>query len=566
VKAATVKVELDEEGAPVETAEQSDAPPDQAKLKAKLPSPAAPVEQSAIMKQIQVEEDRSLKDWLDTIGTQGAFKIALSRSEPRFIQVRGRGQVLCAGFLQSYDHTISEEDIQRTYGGGTFILKVTRPGKTGSHHFQKGLQRTVQIAGEPNPDNLPGGANTAATEPAQGAPENPAALKEMTSLVKELIHDNRRPTDTQRGIDPAIQLLLDQNAQQLASRERELSTMRAEIAELRKASSAPAPSDPFRDKMMSSMFEGNAAQVEAIKIRTESELRQMKDGHLQEVKRLEDRHDRDMSSMRQSHELALASQKSSFEREIAAMRSAHEVSLGAAKAMFEVQASTLGAEVKRLERDNDELRRDVRELRERKDKGILEQANDVKKLKEALGADDEGGSSTVDQIMAALPALIEQGGKMLASRGTAPQAVQVQAVPSRPRIAKTPDGQRVMVQGDRIVPVQRKPRVVAKDDGTPVAAPVVDPNQVAMLVTYLENAYKSGQDPEIVAQSGRSTVPEEVLKWIRENDTPETSGVDLFMRRVANLPSTSPLSTQSGRNWIRKVGKALVGDQQPDAE
>jgi len=37
-------------------------------------------------------------------------------------------------------------------------------------------------------------------------------------------------------------------------------------------------------------------------------------------------------------------------------------------------------------------------------------------------------------------------------------------------------------------------------------------------------------------------------------------GVDGFMSKVAKLQSASPLASQAGRNWVRKVGKALVGD------
>lgn len=571
MKATTVKVELDEEAGvaapPIETPEDPDVEPPKPKTK---PAAAAPEPASPVLKQIALEEERSLKDWLDTYGTQGAFRVGLYRTEPKFVSVRGRGQVKCDGFLNSYDYTITEEDIQRQWGGGTFVLKVTRPGKSGSHQFQKSMQRSVQIAGEPSSENLPGGANTAAAtpEPAVAAPsENPSVAKELTSLVKELVHDRDRGErrDQPRGIDPAIQILLEQNAAQLAAMRAEMAARDRELSDLRKTAAVPV-SDPIKDQILSSMIAGRDGQVEAIKVRTESELRQSKEGHLQDLKRLEDRHDRDVAAMRQSHELAIAQIKASYEREIAAMRSSQDVSLGAAKATFDVQAHTLGAEVKRLERDNDELRRDVRELRERKDKSMIEQASDLKKLKEALGAGDEEGATTMDQIMGALPALLEQGGKILASRGAAAPAPVQPVTPQPAMIARTRSGQHVLVKDGRAVPVQRKPKVINNDAGAQIVAPVVDPAQVASLVQYLESAYKAGQDPEIVAQSGRSALPEEVLKWIKENDTEQTSGVDLFMRRVANLASNSPLSTQSGRNWIRKVGKALVGDQLPDAE
>lgn len=567
VTVAIDKSELEDTGAPPElVADLAEPPPDEPKTKAK-PAPAPPPEpKSTIMRQIEADEEKSLKEWLDGIGTQGAFRASLHRTEPKYVTVRGRGQVKCDGFLANYEHAISEEDIQRQWGGGSFSLQIKRPGKNGnSMVYQRGLHRTLQIAGDPSTDNLPGGANTSSADlpPASQQPaENASVTKELTSLVKDMVrerdHGDRREP---RGIDPAMQILLEQNTAQLAARERELSTLRSEMNEIRKTS-AVTPSDPIKDQMLSSMISGRDGQVEAIRVRTESELRQAKEGHLQEVQRLEDRHDREVSAMRGSNDRALSDMKASYEREISAMRSAHEVALSSVKATFDVQVHTLNAEVKRFERDIEELRRDNRELRERKEKGIIEQLTEMEKIKEAFGGGDEA-SGTWDKITAALPAVIEQAGKIMASKG-APATPQVQAVAApvqRPQIFKDRSGQRVVLQGGQMVPVVRKPRVVQKDDGTPIAAPVVEPNQVTMLVAYLESAFKGGQDPDIVAQSGRASVPDEVLKWIRENDSDQVSGVDLFMRRVANLSSSSPLSTQSGRNWLRKVGKALVGDE-----
>jgi len=37
-------------------------------------------------------------------------------------------------------------------------------------------------------------------------------------------------------------------------------------------------------------------------------------------------------------------------------------------------------------------------------------------------------------------------------------------------------------------------------------------------------------------------------------------GVDGFLTDVAKLEGTSPLASQAGRNWTRKVGKALLGE------
>ena len=220
---------------------------------------------------IQADEERSLKDWLDTIGTAGAFRASLTRTEPKYVNVRGRGQVKCDGFLRNYEHVISEEDIQRDWGGGSFSLKIMRPGKNnGSYQFQRGLHRTLQIAGEPSTDNLPGGAQMSDASPSPRG-DDTTVVKEMTSLVKEMISDRHDRSDHPRGIDPAMKMLLDQGRDQLAQRDREMSDMRAEMAELRRESAKPPVGDPLKDQILSSMIQGRDGQVEAIKVRTESE-------------------------------------------------------------------------------------------------------------------------------------------------------------------------------------------------------------------------------------------------------------------------------------------------------
>ncbi len=63
-----------------------------------------------------------------------------------------------------------------------------------------------------------------------------------------------------------------------------------------------------------------------------------------------------------------------------------------------------------------------------------------------------------------------------------------------------------------------------------------------------------------MAQTGRSSIPTDILAWIRERHTEQVSGVDLFMTKVAKLPGSSPLASQAGKNWLRAVGALLVGE------
>jgi hypothetical protein len=84
--------------------------------------------------------------------------------------------------------------------------------------------------------------------------------------------------------------------------------------------------------------------------------------------------------------------------------------------------------------------------------------------------------------------------------------------------------------------------------------PAIAPATVKIAVEFLESAFRNGQDPAEVATSVRSMVPTDVLTAIKQ------LGIDGFLEKVARLDSTSPLANQAGRNWTRKLGKALLGD------
>jgi len=194
---------------------------------------------------------------------------------------------------------------------------------------------------------------------------------------------------------------------------------------------------------------------------------------------------------------------------------------------------------------------------------------DAQALKDAIGGDEAGESSAVAKIVEVIssPAVGEVVGRMFhRPAATAPaQPPQVHPVaPSRPMVVKDRTGQAfvqvVTPQGVQLTPVRKKPKVITTDAGQQVEVPPMDPADVRTLIGYLEAAFNGGQDPQILAQSARAMVPEPIIAWIKENTTADVNGVDLFMRKVANLPGSSPLATLAGKKWLRKVGKALTGD------
>ncbi len=509
------------------------------------------------VREIRAAEDQSLKDILDGLGTDGAFKIHVRRLEPEeWTDPQTGRRVKTAGVLKTYTQRIDEEFLADRHGGGRYQLKFTRRTPKGSYEFY--TQRTVDIAGDPRVDDVPRTVGAPNAAPAPTSPDgHPSIVREAFGVLREQLDRERdREAPAAKGIDPAMQLVLEQMRGDAARRDREMTELRAELSQARNHKPAE---DPLKERLMDNLITSKSGEVEALRLRQEAELRMTKESAAQDEKRLHDRFDRDMAAM-----------NASYQREITALKASHDVSHAAAKGSFELQVKLLESDIKRLERDNASMRDELKDLRARKDKGILEQVKDLATIKEALLDDDDGAAKTgFDKAMdlVSSPGAAEFVKGIMGKAEQAPAAPAQPTKPTGPRFVRSADGQTFAQTPDnRLIPIKRKPKVIPpthNPDGTvatpAIEMPEVDPAQVAIVVGYLEKACAGKQDPEVVAQSGRSLVPEEVLTWIRANDTEAVSGVDLFMSKVAKLPSTSPLSTQSGRNWLRKVGKALVG-------
>lgn len=538
--------------------EQVDAEIEQAPDKGKPGAKEPRDRMSPIMTEIRNEEERALQELMEQLGPQGSYKITLRRDKPTRMRISGK-DVEVAGFLATYDHPIDEEFVQREFGGGTYALKVSQKNKDGSFRYAKGLHRTFIIAGEPNPESLPN-ANT--TAPAGAQPAGGEGVKMVREAFDVLRDEVSRKHDAgPRGMDPAVQMVIDDMRARGRRQDEIIERLQTELTDSHRIT--PPAADPIKDKMLSSMIDGNQAQVTALQLRQEAELRQLKQSHQDDLARLHDRFDRDMSAARSSHD-----------REIAAIRQSNEVALASAKASFDMQATLLQIDNKRLERTLEELRVEIKELRAKKEKTLPEQIKEMNALKELMSDGEEASEkSAFDKVVeiASSPAAVEGIQRLFAGKEAkaTPAAQTPPVAPRAPRVVKSPDGKHTFVQrpDGSLVAAKPKPKVavpaVVDNDGqvvTPaVVMPEVKPEDLTMLIGYLERAFAAQTDPEIVAQSGRASIPAEILAWIRDNHTEQVNGVDLFMSKVAKLPGTSPLATQSGRNWVRKVGKALVG-------
>lgn len=528
-----------------------------------------PVKQSHVMRELGLNEDRSIKEFLESLGNEGVFRIRLHRLEPEFATV-GAKRINIAGFLRDIDEAIDEEWIQTRYGGGKFTLNVKRRNEKGS--FVHAGSRTVKIAGEPNLDELPrnkeDAAGPAAAVAVAGA-EQPSIVREAMTIMARQVEkaDERADRAGGRGgaSDDLVQILRDD----LRSRDAQLAELRSEIREANRTP-VPVPSavDQTQAKLLDKLIDGDSARITALRAQYESQLGALRDQMWALEQRLRDGFERDRTADRQSHEREISMLRSSHESTLSAIRSSSDVALSTAKGSGDMQRMLLEAEVKRLRDELTDARDDLKEIRSKKDKTAIEQLTELKELKELLTDDDEeekeksGWEKAIETV--ANPETINAVGQFF--RQPAAAAVVQAPVPQRRRggrvkravVLNKETGQKFMREEDgSLVPISPPVGV----DGVspelppaPLALPTLDAGQVAQTIKFLEGAFDGGQDPETVARMAQSVAPPELIQAIRDH------GVDRVMLEVAKLPGTSSLSSQAGRNWIRKLGKVLAGD------
>ena len=508
-------------------------------------APAPPV--SKDMQAINLSEDASLRSMLEQLGNTGAFKIAVARIEPEeFVDPSTNRRVKTSGNLKTYHEAIDEEVIAKKHGGGKYTLRISKAsGKGDQMTFFK--QRTIEIAGDPKLDDPALQRALAPVVPTSSAPAAPAVSEDSKVTVAALAMAERamEKASTPQAADTTAYKLMIETMQ------RQIDAQNAEMRELRRAleDRNAQPSNPVENKLLTKLIDDDNARITAIRAQHESEVRMIKDQHAADIKRLEDRHDRAMESQRQS-----------FEREISTMKSTQEIIKATTELAGNTSKEVLQGQVKSLERENAQLREELKDLRNKKDKSTTELIKEYKDLKEMFddGDDDESEGGTIEKITEALPGTISAIGGLI-GRGQAqqPQQQQVQQPQQqqKPQIIRDAQGQPYVLHGNQLVPVKRK-RAQPAAPGE-VQIPELPPEQIQTIVSMLELAYNGGQEPEVVAQTAgtRLAGQEDLLQAVRQ-----LGGVDAFLSKVANLPSTSPLLTQGGKNWVRKFSKALLGE------
>lgn len=506
---------------------------------------------SAELRQVQKAEDMDLKDLLDSLGTDGSYKISVNRLEPEQARDPQTSQMVqVSGFLKTYECRVDPEFLTLRHGGGKYRLVIHKRAPDGS--FKIAHKRVVEVAGDPRTDDVPRNMPPVAPQPVQssGGTENGPIVKEMFSLVKETMKDRASPQEP-RGIDPAAMAMMDMLKNTIATQQAEMRELREEM---RAQQNKPIPedkNDTYKNLMIEKLMDQDSARIAAVRAQYESEIRQLKEGFAQTENRLRDGFDRDMRRLEDAHI-----------REIGLLKSSYDTTNAATKITLDTSKEVLNAQIKTLERENSQLRNEITELRAKKEKSPLELAKEFKTYKEVFG-DEEGGDekTTVDQIVAALPGAIEMAQGVLNKNKPAPQAPPQQQQPQRPQVMRDQrTGESFIARGNELIPVRKKGQKVqipSATEGAPpqeVEIPTIEPEKLELAVGFMERAFSGNQEPATFAASVKAMIPPDVLGAI------QSLGIDVFLAKVAKLPGTSPLATQAGRNWVRKIGKELVGE------
>jgi ribosomal protein L29 len=522
----------------VEEVEEVDDQEPGKKVRPEKKEPRAPIaRESKAMSEMRNNEDRNLKDWMEEISPGGAIRVKVTRTSPKTWKGLNVG-----GALATYDHQIDEDWIRDHHGGGNFMLVVQKPRTNGAGWVYAG-GRAIGIAGDPRTDDV--FRDKAGEAPANGAANPAGGIVDKTFSVLERELANARQQHVQHGPDTEtirmmmgpMQQQLDQMGAMLRDKDRQLAA--AQVVK-------PVERDEFRDKMLDKLLDGDSARINSLRSQYESELRQVKQSAMDNESRLRDSFERDKQALAMSHERELNALRSAYDMRVAGQ----EVGANAARTLME-------GEVRRLQADLSEAKSELVALRLKKEKGTVEMMTEMAHLREVMGEafGDKDEKSTLDKVMESAGPLLQNVLSKVGEQPAAPPPPQQPQFRPRPQpqLMTGPDGNlyRPGPNGEPILVRERK-RAIPPSDGKPSTIPDIPVTTIKVAVEFLESAYRNNQDPAEVATSVRSMIPADVLTAIRE------LGIDGFLEKVAKLEGTSPLASQAGRNWSRKLGKSLL--------
>ena len=524
---------------------------------ADVPVPA-PETSTRALKDLAETSDKGIADWIMSMGGEVAVRITIKRTKPK----TWRGHHV-GGTLETVEEMIDEEYIRDMWGGGVFQLLVSKKNGRGNWTYAPGA-RTIEIAGPPKLDGLVG--EDPVTPP--GAEDPGLASKAFSAMERNAQRAQERADRAESqarhngGID--LDALAALNA-----------PMVAQVEELRKSNELlqgrlydmlgkQPEGEPFKDKMFEKMLDGESSRIESILIKHDSELRSLKTIYQADIDRLHTNHKEDLRTRENAHE-----------RELTTVRNSYEAQVKSNEVAYNTRIDGLKHENDRLDRELVEGRTRVATLEAKKDKTITEQAEELMAIRDALGGLGGGGDETPkpwyerlleaageSSVVANLLGIGDVGAAQAQLGAQQTAQAQQQMMPPVGVPYQAPDGNIYVRQPDGSVAqvdpaAVRRQRAAQKKKGKKKAEqqqsdPVAPgDNDIRNAITFLEGPLVNGMPPEIVGQTARNLIPSEILNYMA------TVGIDEFLKKVTQLEPNSPLNSQRGRNFCRKVAAFL---------
>jgi hypothetical protein len=506
------------------------------------------------MKKIHEDSDANVREWLQSLAADTSIKVTIKRKTPKTWQ----GQRI-AGSIETVEEMIDEDYIRDNYGGGQYSIQVLKPNETGKYVY--GGSRSIEIAGPPKLNHIVddvAGVQQVAVGPSVNEKLAEHAFRTMERSVQRAEERQDRGNGNS-GLDTELLKALNQPmiAQLEAARE-ESKQLRDQLYMLM-GKEPPSNVDPFRDRLMERMIDGESGRIESIRAQHESEIRSLKENYESEKRQMREQFRDDLKTRERQHE-----------RELEVVRNSYEAQVKSNEIAYGTRHDGMESEANRLNRELTEARARIGALEERKDQTITDKAEELVKVREALGvlgggdSDDDSDKPWYERL-AGIVGESSVVAKMLGiPTGEEPPAQpQPEAMQMAPPVGvpfEGPDGKVYVRQQDNSIIEVPDPRAARKKKAAEARAKgktrartrQPDKDEVAMAVTFLENAINNRMDPAVVGASARGLIPADILAHIQE------VGVDEFLTKVAVLDGASPLRNQYGKNFARKVAKFLM--------
>lgn len=482
------------------------------------------------LQQLTKQDEMSIRDWLSELGSSASIRVKVYRDAPKAWRGKNVG-----GHLGDLTDLIDEEQMRERWGGGKFRVQVFRVNNQGKWvHF---TQRTIELSGDPKItgelfEDIPGDDSNGKSA---SSGEDVSLQRHAMGMTERLAIEERRRAERletelreRNSFDPTmVSAFTEPMRMQVTAMQSSLDRMHAQltakderIADLL----TRKPDTTIQDRIFEKMVDGESARIDAIRTQHESELRQLRESFTSDAKRAQDHYIEEARSKDRAQE-----------REITNLREAHKAQMEGLKVAWESRIDTLKSQIATLERDFDSTKKDLTEMRAKKDVPIEDQLSRFVALKDAFQSisGSEGEERPVwAQILEGLAPVIEGAGARLGT--TTPEAV-ARATQTKPQVQQT---------------VMRPTAKPANGAKAALPQPAVNPQDLTRALSFLEGAIRNNAEPAVLAASIRSMIPGPLLVTIQKQ------GIDPFLDAL-KLPEGTILNSQQGRNVLRKVAKIL---------